>query len=419
MSHSNALLVSPDVENTDEHQDCTHASHAPDVDSATAEVRHESKPVDQASNKCKSSAAESKRVGSAGTKADLREEVGAIVSEADTTKNLTGEAEAGNLGAAELDALEAVEVGGADGQLLLEVIGVDDGGEGVLDVDVSGLLGLETVEGGLGVFHAIHADEVPGRLGGEVDERDEEAGPDPLQSEWDLVAPLILAGRESLEHASADELSQNEAHIGEACHVRAKAGGKNLRCVGRCSGCKDTPGKTAADFADDQNRKAGCKEDDEDGEREGDQGTHDSLAGAVLRDQNTSEETTDDRASSTTLRETSLPFCSELVARWRFRSDANPSAILDQERRVGEEVAEQVGVVAFHDDTHLEDESPENCGLVDLQGLSDSEVVLGIGGVGDGLLKSLAAGSDSRSEAIGLNVGDGVVFLLVHVGHCC
>ena len=419
MSHSDVLIVGPDVEDTDEHQDSAHASHAPDVDGATAKVRHESEPVDQASNKGKGSAAESKRVGSAGAKTDLGEEVGAVVREADTAKNLTGEAEAGNLSATKLNALEAVEVRGADGQLLLEVVGVDDGGESVLDIDVSGLLRLEAVEGSLSVFHTVHADEVPGRLRREVDERDKEAGPDPLQSEGNLVAPLILAGRKSLENASADELSQNEAHIREACHVCAKTGGKNLRCVGRCGGRKDAPGKTAADLANDQNRKAGCKENNEDSKRQGNEGTHDGLAGAVLGDQNTSEEAADDGTSSATLGETSLPFCSQLVASGRLRGFANPIAILDKERRVGEEVTEQVRVVAFHDDAHLEDKSPENSGLVNLQRLSDGEVVLGIGGVGDGLLEGLAASSDSGSEAIGLNVGDGVVFLLVHGSHCC
>jgi hypothetical protein len=69
--------------------------------------------------------------------------------------------------------------------------------------------------------------------------------------------------------------------------------------------------------------------------------------------------------------------------------------------------------------THLENQSPENSGLVDLQSLSDGEIVLGIGGVGNCLLKSLATGSDSGRETIGLNVGDGVVFLLVHGSHCC
>lgn len=146
LSHSDTLLVSPDVEDTNEHQDRAHASHAPNVDGATAKVRHKSEPVDQASNKGKSSATESKRVRSAGAKANLGEEVGAVVCEADAAENLTGEAEAGNLSTTEFDALEAVEVGGADGQLLLEIIGVNNGGEGVLDVDVGGPLGLETVE---------------------------------------------------------------------------------------------------------------------------------------------------------------------------------------------------------------------------------------------------------------------------------
>ena len=143
----------------------------------------------------------------------MGEEVGAVVCEADTAENLAGEAEAGNLGPTTLNPLQTVEVGSADRQLLLEVIGVDDGGEGVLDVNMSGLLGLETVDRSLDVFHAVHADEVPGRLRREVDERDEEAGPDPLKSEGNLVAPLIFTSRKSHENASADELSQNEAHI--------------------------------------------------------------------------------------------------------------------------------------------------------------------------------------------------------------
>ena len=45
LSHSDVLLMSRDVEDTDEHQDSAHAAHAPNVDGVTAKIRHESKQL--------------------------------------------------------------------------------------------------------------------------------------------------------------------------------------------------------------------------------------------------------------------------------------------------------------------------------------------------------------------------------------
>jgi hypothetical protein len=146
----------------------------------------------------------------------------------DTAKNLSSEAHAGDLCATQLGALEAVPVAGTGLKLHLKVVRVDDGREGLARVDL-GVGRLQTTERSFGLIDASHADEVPGRFGRNVDQGNEEDGPDPMQlsvmlieksttnvpleRKRNFISPFVHASRQALENSGGDELSKDERHV--------------------------------------------------------------------------------------------------------------------------------------------------------------------------------------------------------------
>ncbi|KAJ6442212.1 non-hemolytic phospholipase C precursor [Purpureocillium lavendulum] len=331
LRHGDGVAGRPHVEDTDEDEDEAHARHAPDVDGAAAEPGHEDEPVHQTPDERQAGAAEGERVRGARAETHLREEVGAVVREADAAEDLAGEDDAGNLGAAQLGALEAVPVARADAQLLLEVVGVDDHGEGLARVHVGRLLGLEAPQRCLGLVEPAHAHEVPGGLGREVDEGHEEDGPHPLDGKGDLVPPLVGARGEALEDAGGDELADDEAHVGVRGHVGAQRHGEHLGGVGGRRGGEDAPGEAAEDLADDQRGEVGREEDDEDEGRQREERAELHAPRAVLGDEVAADEAADDGADVGALRQAGLPRWRELVAGRGLGRDADKVAVSDEE----------------------------------------------------------------------------------------
>lgn len=104
---------------------------------------------------------------------------------------MTRKSHAGNLCATTFKPSEAVPVGSTNGQFLLEIVGVDDFRQSLLDVDIGGLP-LQAAETVLGSVVAALANLVPGAVRGEVKERDQEERPHPLQREGNAEAPFIV-----------------------------------------------------------------------------------------------------------------------------------------------------------------------------------------------------------------------------------
>lgn len=97
-------------------------------------------PDDEGADGVEAVLAEGEVVGDVACEAGLFEEIGRVVGEGVASEVLRDEEHADDLGAAQVDALEAVEVGGALEQILLELVGVAH--------HVDGFLG---VEGGVGL----------------------------------------------------------------------------------------------------------------------------------------------------------------------------------------------------------------------------------------------------------------------------
>ncbi len=74
-------------------------------------------------------------VRSIGRKTNLLEEIGRVVGEAEANRDLAKEYHASNLSAAELKSGEAVYVRRSSGELLLEIVCVDDSGESLFWID--------------------------------------------------------------------------------------------------------------------------------------------------------------------------------------------------------------------------------------------------------------------------------------------
>ena len=84
--------------------------------------RHQEKPVTEACEESQGICPEAQGIGRIGVQANLLEKVGRCVGEAQSTDQLTTKDHTGDLGTTELEALEAIIVGSANGQLLFEVV---------------------------------------------------------------------------------------------------------------------------------------------------------------------------------------------------------------------------------------------------------------------------------------------------------
>lgn len=228
---SDSLDVGPDVENTDQAQLDCHGGHTNNVNGAATEAWHENEPIAEASEQGQAVGAPTHGVGSVGVKTDLLEEVGGGVGEAETAHKLATEDNAGDFGATTVEAFEAIPVGSADAKLFLEVVGVYDRGQSPLRVERGTLL-LKAANGFLSTLKVTLAHQVPGAFGSEVDGRNEETRPDPLNCEWNSVTPLICSVDKTTQDTGADKLANDKAHVGVAGEIHAKLEGNDLGSVG-------------------------------------------------------------------------------------------------------------------------------------------------------------------------------------------
>lgn len=289
-----------------EAQDEEHAAETAEtiqIQRAAADAQRHQAPCAKDADHVDGVLAQGKRVRVMRGQAGLLEEVGGVVGEGVAAEVLDGPGHAHNLGAAAVDALEAVPVGGAGGDLLLERGGVDHHGHGLVGVKV----GLAVQAGQaqqrlLGLLGLAAADQPPGRLGRKVDGDEERQGPHPLQAVRDAVCPLVVALQHGVDDADANLLAEAPAEVDVGGQVAAQGDGAHFRGVRDSDGLEDAPGDAAQDLGDQQRLDVGRGE--EDGREGGDQdeAAHDGFAVAKSLGDEAVDEEADDFTDGGTLR---------------------------------------------------------------------------------------------------------------------
>ena len=103
--------------------------------------------------------------------------------------------------------------------------------------------------------------------------------------------------------------------------------------------------------------------------------THHGIAVSDPVDDDTSSVETENLPNESTIRESSLPLCGNLIADL-FVDEAS---VLLLERREGVESPDQGGVIAFHDDGGGEEDGEHHCFLVEIESLSQCHRLLRVG----------------------------------------
>ncbi len=313
-------------------------------------------------------------------------EEGRVAHQTRPAETLGCPGETGDFGAPEVDAAEAVEIGGAGFDPFLEGIGIDNHGDCFVGVEAAGVCvgDGKTSQGPDGVFVAVLADQPPGALGGEPDANEDGDWPGPLDGKGDAVGPFVCAGLEALEDARGDELAEDPAEVDIGGQVCADGDGADLGGVGDSEGLVHAQRNPHEQLASDEGADVGCEEEDEDEAHGGRETGHQGAAvSKALRDDAVDEEA-DDLAAGHGVGHGCLPFGVEAVL-----AVGHDMAILLVERRVGEERADQDDVVALHDDGARHEQRPADGLAVDLEGLEGCHAVLLV----EGSL-GLAAGDD-------------------------
>jgi hypothetical protein len=172
----------------------------------------------------------------------LLKEVGGVTAEAVSAQVLHGPAQADDLCAAQVDALEAVHVRASGGDLAFERSSVDNHGNRLVGIEV----GLpfhrrKTKERLLGLFDAALSHKPPGALRSEEDTGDERDRPHPLQSVGNTVGPLILSAGHSLDDSNGNELSKSPAEVDVGGKISSESYRADFGGVSDGQSLEDTP----------------------------------------------------------------------------------------------------------------------------------------------------------------------------------
>ena len=382
------------------------AAQADEVEGAAADAQRHEEPGAEDADHVDAVLAHGEGVGLGGVQAGLLQEVGRVVGEGVAAEVLDGPDHADDLGAAQVGALEAVEVAGTPRDLLLEGGRVDHHGDGLVGVEVG--LAVEAgqaQEGALGVLDPALPHQPPRRLGGEEDADEQRDGPHPLQGVGDAVGPLVVALQHGLDDADADELAEAPAEVDVGGEVAAQGDGADLGGVGDGEGLEDAPRDAGEDLGGQQGLDVLRGEEDGGPGGDEDEAGHDGVSVAeALRDVAVDEEA-DDLADVGAVAEAGLPLRGSATGLVSFRKgfeDTYPRghlvgavrhafAVLAVEGREGVEVGDEADVVALHGDAGRDDDTPHDGLGVELDALQQGHLLLLVGGR-PGVLDDLAHG---------------------------
>lgn len=237
----------------------------------------------------------------------MLKEVGGVVGEGVSAEVLDGPDHADNLRAAQIHSLEAVPVGGAGCDLLLQGGRVDHHGDRLVGVKVGlAVQAGQAEQGMLGILGLALADKPPGGFGSEVDGDEERERPHPLKTVGDAVCPLVVALQHGEDDSDTDFLAKTPAEVDVGGEVASQGDGTDFGGVGDGEGLEDAPRNTAQDLGDQQSLDIGRSE--EDGREGGDhdEAGHDGFPVAESLGDKTVDEETNDFADSSALLSTRM-----------------------------------------------------------------------------------------------------------------
>ncbi|KAJ8108978.1 hypothetical protein OPT61_g7795 [Boeremia exigua] len=308
-------------------------------------------------------------VGSRWVESGLLQEVRRVSGEGVAAQVLDSPGHADNLSAAQINALEAVHVGGALGNLLFQSSGVHHHGNCLFGIKVRlAVQASESEERLLRVFETALADEPPWALGCQKDADHERHRPHPLQSVGDAVRPLVLAVDQGANHTYADELTETPAEVDV---VSAQRNRTHLARVGNGKRLEHAPRDTTQNLRDQKmhNRlrreENGGKADDQEQTPHNRIPVPNGLTNPAIQKQ------PNNLTDNNTITQPGLP---------RRRNLPRPVrqllAVLLLELRKPKEVVQQTHVVALHDNARADQHRPANRLGVQLDALPQRHLVL-------------------------------------------
>lgn len=273
------------------------------------------------------------------------EEERSAVAEGATVGDLGKEPHTGDLGPAAIGAAERIPELHAVLFLDFQLVGVDHHGERCVDVAVV-VRFAQSLQRPLGVLDAIGPDKVPGTLWCQVRRDEERDWPDPLHCEGDLVTPLGRVVHQTLENTGRDELADAPAKVDVRCKISSDSQGRDFGGVTWARGRKYSPWDTTQKLAHKHDLDRGSEKHDEDEAGQENQGDHEHPTMTPFGGGPSVQQSANDVGESTKAVELLLPVGGDLVSAFLVEI----FTVLDPERGISKEGAEQCHIIALHDD---------------------------------------------------------------------
>lgn len=273
------------------------------------------------------------------------EEEGSAVAESAAVGDLGQEPHAGDLGSAAIGPAEGIPQLHAVLFLDLKLVGVDHHGERCVDLAVV-VRFAQSFQRLLGVLDAIGPDKVPGTLWCHPRRNEERDWPDPLHCKGDLVTPLGRVVHQTLENTGRDELADAPAKIDVRCEISSDSQGRDFGGVTRPRRRKDSPWYTTQKLAHKHNLDRGSEKDDEDEAGQENQGNHEHPTMTPSGCSPSVQQSANDVGESPKAIELLLPVGGDLVSAFLVEI----FTVLEPERGISKEGAEQRHIIALHDD---------------------------------------------------------------------
>lgn len=200
----------------------------------------------------------------------------------------------------------------------------------------------------------------------------------------------------SSQHADAQELTNDPAHVDKCGENRSKAHGCNVSSIRGYRGLESSPRNSAKKIACQQHWSVLCKEHQEDEEYSKDLSANDGLDIAETIDEESSEKKSDKLASSSSILEARLPVRGHLIL---------SGATVDRDTELPVEWTETIevpiecGIIALHDDAKGHESGEEYSLGVFSKGLKYSHVLLSMC-FQEGIVNCLIVHPDSGAQKL-------------------
>ena len=251
---------------TEEAHDQEHgaqSTQAVQIEGATANAEGHQEPGSKDTHHVDTVLAHCKVIGIGRVQTGLLQKVGRVVREGVTTQVLNGPDHAHNFRAAQVRALEAVQVAGPLGNLRLQGGRVHHHRDRLIRIELGVfLLGGQAFQRPLGVLGAAPTNQPPGRFGGEHDSNEQRQGPHPLQAVGDPIGPFVVPGQHGSNDSDANQLAEPPAEIDIGGQIPSQGDRTDFRGVGDGQSLEHTPGDTTENLRREEGLNIlGCEKD--------------------------------------------------------------------------------------------------------------------------------------------------------------